>query len=66
MGYITGAKNSYMGFLSPVEDAVLESNSVSVIVPGGSCNLPTYRGMHPLRAPIGYTTIVGWHGMTGQ
>ena len=24
-----------MGFLSPVEDAVLESNSVSVIVPGG-------------------------------
>ncbi|KAL5473346.1 hypothetical protein EMCRGX_G027819 [Ephydatia muelleri] len=61
---LKGAKNSYMGFLSPVEDAVLESNSVSVIVPGGSCNLPTYRGMHPLRAPIGYTTIVGWHGMT--
>ena len=28
--------------------------------------VPTYRGMHPLRAPVGYTTIVGWHGMTGQ
>ena len=34
MGYITGAKNSSMGFhtTDPVEDTVLESNS---IVPGG-------------------------------
>ena len=33
-----------------------------------SSNMPTYmyRRMHSLRTPIGYTTIVGWHGMTGQ